>query len=139
MNTIREIYKSMKFAVYNLKEIHSIIISMYDCFGEKVYLNVPYIYESVNRERWIQQWTNGVPTQYLVSRYVKNMRRSPLLKWNTNSKHCETYIGSSLWNGMTCHGNVSKSLVLDEYGNWNSIQICERCINLLFSQVNFDK
>ena len=112
---------------------------MYDCLGEQVYRNIPCIYDAVNRERWIQQRSNGVPTQYLVTHYVKNMRRSPLLRWNSESKTCETYVGRSLWNGMTCHGNVSNSLVLDEYGDWNSNQICERCINLLFSQVNFNK
>jgi hypothetical protein len=111
--------------------------------SERAYRNIPRVYNAVNRERWIQQWTNGLPTQYLVNHYIHHLHRSILLKWNSDKKICETYIGMSLWNGITCNGsdlydqNVSNVLLLDEHGEWNVATICSRCIDLLFCNIRF--
>ena len=100
--------------------------------GEILYYNIPTIKQAVNRELWIQKWTQGLSTQYLVNHYIRKRYRTPLLEWNAREKSCILRIGLCLFecSCISKHHNKTNVLILQKSGEWKPTQLCEQCMVL---------
>jgi hypothetical protein len=100
--------------------------------GDLIYNIIPFVHKEINKERLIQKWTKGLSTNFLVKHYINTLHKTPLLKWNPNTKSCSLHIGLSLFEGITCKSQNRNIhvLILDKTHNWNSQLICNHCFNL---------
>ena len=84
--------------------------------GEFLYHNIPTIRNTVNRELWIQKWTNGIPTNKLVD--------------DTSSYSLQ--MCSLLLDYLRCIDDrlIPKHLILNKHGQWKLYTICNSCLKL---------
>ncbi len=99
--------------------------------GEFLYHNIPTIRNTINRELWIQKWTNGIPTNKLVENYV-NQNKTIILEWDDDTSSYSLQMCSLLLDYLRCIDDrlISKHLILDKHGQWKLYPICNSCLKL---------